>query len=119
MDTKNSYCASLKFVLIAPSKVRRIAEHLRKKPYVEAIAILDALSHKGARILKKVIKSAAANAIYKNKKLEEDMLYIRELLVDDGPRMKRIWPRARRKADVLLRRSSHISVVISELSGER
>ena len=119
MEQKKGYSASVRFVLIAPSKVRRIAVHLRKKPYVEAMAILEALPNKGARILKKLLKSAASNAIYQNKKLEEDMLYIHELQVNDGPRMKRIWPRARRKADVLLRRASHVSVVMNELSQER
>jgi large subunit ribosomal protein L22 len=119
MEAKKGFSATVKYVLIAPSKIRRIADHLRKKPYIEAVAILEALPHKGARILKKLIKSAVANAIFHNKKLEEDMLYIQELLVDDGPRMKRIWPRARRKADVLLRRSSHVSVIVNELAQGR
>jgi large subunit ribosomal protein L22 len=119
MEAKKGFSATVKYVLIAPSKIRRIADHLRKKPYIEAVAILEALPHKGARILKKLIKSAVANAIFQNKKLEEDMLYIQELLVDDGPRMKRIWPRARRKADVLLRRSSHVSVTVNELAQGR
>jgi large subunit ribosomal protein L22 len=115
MEAKKGYSAKVSYVLIAPSKVRRIAVHLRRKPYVEALAILEALPHKGARILKKLLQSAAANAIFQNKKLEEDMLFVQELLVDDGPRMKRIWPRARRKADILLRRSSHVSVVMNEI----
>jgi len=116
MEVKKGYHAKVRFVLIAPSKIRRIAEHIRKKPYVEAVSILDTLPHKGARILKKLLKSAAANAMFQNKKLDEGMLYIQELLVDDGPRMKRIWPRARRKADILLRRASHVSVVMNEIS---
>jgi large subunit ribosomal protein L22 len=116
MEAKKGYRAKASYVLIAPSKVRRIASHLRKKPYIEAVAILEALPHKGARILKKLIKSAAANAIYQNKKLEEDMLFIQDLQVNDGPRMKRIWPRSRRKADILLKRSSHVSVVMNEIT---
>jgi large subunit ribosomal protein L22 len=116
METKKGYSAKVSFVLIAPSKVRRIADHLRKKPYIEAVSILEALPHKGARILKKLIKSAAANAMYHNKKLEEDMLFIQDLQINDGPRMKRIWPRARRKADILLRRSSHVSVIMNEIT---
>jgi large subunit ribosomal protein L22 len=115
MEAKKGYSAAVRFILIAPSKVRRIAEHIRKKPYVEAMAILESLPQKGARILKKLIKSAAANAMYSNKKLDEEMLYIQELQVNDGPRMKRIWPRARRKADILLRRMSHVSVIMNEI----
>ena len=115
MEIKKGYKAQVKFILISPSKVRRVADQVRKKPYNEAIAILEALPHKGARILKKVIKSAAANAIYHNKKLDEDMLYIKELQVNEGPRMKRMWPRARGRADILLKRFSHIFVVIDEI----
>lgn len=115
MEAKKGYKAIARFIQISPSKVRRIANVIRKKPYSEAIAILENLPHKGARFLKKVIKSAAANAIYQNKKLDEDMLYIQELQVNDGPRMKRLWRRARRRADILLKRSSHISVIINEV----
>ncbi|MBN1799090.1 MAG: 50S ribosomal protein L22 [Spirochaetales bacterium] len=116
MEVKKGYKAQLKFILISPFKIRRIADKVRKKPYNEAIALLESLPHKGARILKKVIKSAAANAIYHNKKLDEDMLYIRELQINEGPRMKRIWPRARRRADILLKRFSHVFVVMDEIS---
>jgi len=119
METKKGYSAKLRFSIIAPAKLRRIAVHLRKKPYSEALAILDSLPQRGARILKKLIRSAAANAMYQNKKLDEEMLYIRELLVDDGPRMKKIWARARGRADIQLKRSSHVRVVLDELSNLR
>ena len=83
---------------------------------MEAVALLEALPHKGAKLLRKVVKSAAANALYQNKGLDEDMLYIKELLVDDGPRMKRMWLRGRGRADLLQKRMSHITVVIDEIS---
>ena len=112
---KKGYSAHAKFLRISPQKVRRIARQLNKKPYAEAVAILEVLPHRGARLLKKVIQSAAANAVYNNKNLDEEMLYIHELQVNQGPSMKRVWPRARGRADRLIKRSSHISVVLDEM----
>ncbi len=114
MAQNKGYEAHAKYLRISPTKVRAIARHLRRKPYSEAIAILDVLPHKGARLLKKVIRSAAANALFNNKNIDEDMLYIGELQINQGPTMKRMWPRARGRADRLLKRSAHISVVLQE-----
>lgn len=115
MVETTGYRAEAKYLLIAPSKVRRVADTIRRKPYSEAIAILEHLPHKGAKLLYKVLKSAAANALYQNKKLDEDMLYVKELLVNEGPRMKRMWIRGRGRADILQRRMSHIKVVVDEI----
>jgi large subunit ribosomal protein L22 len=112
---QGKYRAEVRFIRISPSKVRRVAKIVRKKPYPEAIATLETLPHKGARFLKKVIKSAVANALYKNDKLDENTLYIKSLQVLEGPRMKRIWVRARGRADHLLKRLCHITVVIDEI----
>ena len=120
MEIKKGYKAEARFLMVSPFKVRRVADNVRRKPYSEAVSILESMPHKGARLLRKVISSAAANALYNNKKLDEDMLYIRELQVNEGPRMKRIWPRARGRADRLMKRMSHILVVLDEIgeSGE-
>ncbi len=107
--------ANVPFLRISPTKVRRIADHVRRKPYVEAIALLDVLPHKGARLLRKVIQSAAANALAQNKGLDEQMLFVKELLIDGGPTMKRMWARGRGRADRLLKRSCHIFVVVDEI----
>jgi large subunit ribosomal protein L22 len=114
-EKKKGYSAHAKYLRMSASKVRRIADEIRRKPYTEAIAVLEALPHKGARLLKKVVKSAAANALYANKNLDEDVLYVRELQVNEGARMKRVWPRARGRADRLLKRSCHISVTMDEI----
>ena len=116
MAEKTGYRAHAKFLLIAPSKVRRVADNIRRKSYAEAMALLEVLPHKGAKLLQKVVKSAAANALYQNKNLDEDMLYIRELLVGDGPRMKRMWLRGRGRADMLMKKMSHITIVVDEKS---
>ena len=115
MEAKKGYQAHAKNLLIAPSKVRPIADIVRRKPYTEAMAILESLPNKGAFLLKKVIKSAASNALFQNKKLDEERLYIKELQINEGPRMKRVWARARGRRDILLKRMSHISVVVDEI----
>ena len=115
-EQKKGYSAHAKYLRISPYKVRRIADEIRRKPYTDAIAVLEALPHKGARLLKKVIQSAAANALYNNKNLDEDVLYIRDLQVNEGTRMKRIWPSARGRADRMLKRTCHISVTMDEIA---
>jgi large subunit ribosomal protein L22 len=117
MEIKKGYTAHARYVRMSPYKVRRIADKVRKKPYGDAIALLENLPHKGARLLRKVIQSAAANALYTNKNLDEELLYIRDLQVNEGVRMKRIWPRARGRADRLIKRTCHISVALDEIAG--
>ncbi len=112
------YRANVPFQRVSAAKVRRIADKVRRKPYVEAIALLEILPHKGARLLRKLIQSAAANALAQNKNLDENMLYVKELLIDVGPTMKRMWARGRGRADRLLKRSCHISVVVDEIGAK-
>ena len=109
------YRATAKWLMGSPSKVRPVADLVRSLPYSEAIAILDNMPHKGARMIKKVVASAAANALDRNRKLDEDMLYVREIRIDEGPRMRRVWFRARGRADMLIKRMCHISCVIDEI----
>ena len=116
MADGSGYKAKVKYLVISPFKVRRIASKITKKPYSEAIAALDTMPHEAARLLRKVIASAAANALFLNKKLDEDMLYVKECVINEGPRMKRLWPRARGRADQLLKRMSHIQVVLDEIA---
>ncbi|MDR1596364.1 MAG: 50S ribosomal protein L22 [Treponema sp.] len=113
-QAKSGYRAISRFLLASPFKVRPVADLIRRKPYPEAMSVLENIPHKGARLLRKTVKSAASNALSANKQLDEDMLYVKEILVDEGPRMKRIWFRARGRADMLLKRMCHITVVIDE-----
>ena len=117
LEAKKGYSAKASHVMVSPTKLRRVADIVRKKPYAEAVALLESLPQKGAPMLRKVIQSAAANALAQNKQLDEEMLYIAELRIDEGPRMKRIWPRARGRRDILLKRMSHIAVVLDEIAG--
>ena len=119
MAETTGYRAVARYLLVSPSKVRRVADVVRRRPYTEAVAYLDHLPQKGAGLIRKVLKSAAANALVQNKDLDEDMLYVRELRVDEGPRLRRIWHRARGRADMLHKRMSHITVVVDEIAGAR
>ena len=111
---KSGYQAHARYIQISPSKVRPVADNIRRKPYPEALAILSHLPHKGAKILQKLIQSAAANALYRNNELDEDALFIKELYVNDGPRLRRVWRRGRGRADILIKRMSHITAVLDE-----
>lgn len=116
-DTAGGYKAVSKFIIASPYKIRPVADLVRRRGYPEAMAVLETMPHRGAKLIWKTVKSAASNALERNKKLDEDMLYIREITVDEGPRLKRIWFRARGRADMLLKRLCHISVVIGETGG--
>jgi len=108
------YKAVTKYLIVSPYKIRPVADLIRRKPYTEAVSLLENMPHKGARIIRKTVVSAASNALSRDKKLVEDMLYIREIKVDEGPRMRRVWFRARGRADMLLKRMCHITVVVDE-----
>lgn len=118
MEAKKGYTARAKNLPMSPFKVRPIADNIRKMPYVEAVAILEALPNKGAKFLKKLIESAAANAMVQNNMLDEQTLYIKELMVDGGPSSRRIWPRSRGRADRLIKRSCHIYVALDEIGNK-
>ncbi len=115
VDNKTGYRATAKWLLASPYKVRPVADLVRSKPYEEAIAILDNMPQKGAILLRKVVISAASNALNKNRKLGEDMLYVKEIRIDEGPRMRRVWFRARGRADMLMKRMCHITCVVDEI----
>jgi large subunit ribosomal protein L22 len=108
------YRAITKYLIVSPYKIRPVADLVRRKSYTEAIALLENMPHKGARLIRKTVVSAASNALNRDKKLAEDMLYIKEITVDEGPRMRRVWFRARGRADMLLKRICHITVVVDE-----
>jgi large subunit ribosomal protein L22 len=114
-NTVNDYKAISKYLMVSPFKIRPVADLIRRKPYTEAVSLLENMPHKGARLIRKTIVSAASNALNQNKQLEEDMLYVKEIKIDEGPRMKRVWFRARGRADMLLKRMCHITVVVDEV----
>ena len=116
MEAKTGYRAISKFLMGSPYKIRPVADLVRRKPYPEAMSLLENMPHKGAKLIRKTVKSAASNALSLagNKQLDEDMLYIREIYIDEGPRLKRVWFRGKGRADMLLKRMCHITVVVDE-----
>lgn len=114
MIAKKGYKAIARNLPMSPTKIRPIADNVRGKKCTDALAVLENMPNKSAKLLHKVIQSAAANALYQNKQLDEEMLYVKELMVNEGRRFKRMWPRSRGRADILLKRYSHISVVVDE-----
>jgi large subunit ribosomal protein L22 len=114
MEKKSGYRAVSKYLLGSPFKIRPVADLVRRKPYPEAMSVLENIPQKGARFIRKTVKSAASNALAGNKQLDEDMLYVREIYIDDGPRLKRIWFRGRGRADMQVKKMCHITVIIDE-----
>jgi large subunit ribosomal protein L22 len=105
--------AIAKYIRISPRKARQIIDIIRGKNVKEAFAILKFTPHKATGPIGKVLKSAVANAEH-NYEMNSDNLYIKEAFVDAGPTIKRVMPRAMGRADVINKRSSHITVVVSE-----
>lgn len=105
--------AQLKYVNIAPRKMRLIADTLRGLTLNEAEAQLSVSPHRAAKKLLKLLQSAAANA-KNNQQLNPDSLIISSLRVDQGPSLKRWLPRARGMATPILKRTSHVTVILTE-----
>lgn len=93
-------------------KVRLVADLIRGKKVSQALDILTYTNKKAAVLVKKVLESAIANA--HNDGADIDDLKVTKIFVDEGPSMKRIMPRAKGRADRILKRTSHITVVVSD-----
>ncbi|ADI02973.1 MAG TPA: 50S ribosomal protein L22 [Syntrophothermus lipocalidus] len=105
--------AVAKYLRVSPFKARQVADLVRGKNAQEAMAILRYTNKKGAPLIAKVLKSAMANA-ENNFDMDVDALYVAEIYVNEGPSLKRLKPRAYGRADVMKRRTSHITVVVKE-----
>jgi len=108
--------AIAKYILISPRKARQVIDLIRGKDVAEAFAILKFTPHKATMPISKVLKSAVANAEH-NYEMDSDKLFVKEAYVDAGPSLKRIRPRARGSADLIRKRTSHITVVVTEREG--
>ena len=105
--------AVAKFVRITPRKVRVVLDLIRGKNVAEAFAILKFTPKAGAVVVEKVLRSAVANA-ENNYDMDVDKLVIKTAFADDGPTMKRIHPRYRGQAFKILKRTSHVTIVVDE-----
>ena len=105
--------AVAKYIRIAPRKVRVVMNLIRGNNVADAFAILKFTPKAGADVIEKVLKSAVANA-ENNFDMNVDKLYISSAYVDQGPTLKRIHPRSRGQAFSILKRTSHVTVVVAE-----
>ena len=105
--------ATAKFVRRSPQKVRLVMDAVRGKRVDEAMAVLRFLPQHAAREVLNVVKSAAANAENNYQMAPED-LWIKRIYADEGPTFKRFRARARGMASPILKRTSHITVVVEE-----
>ncbi len=105
--------ATAKMQRTAPRKARLVLDLIRDKSLTEAMVILHNTDKRSATIIEKVVKSAAANAI-NNNGMNEEALYIKVAYASEGPTLKRIRPRAQGRASQILKRTSHITIVLDE-----
>ena len=105
--------AKLKGAQISEQKVRLVADQVRGKPVEEALSVLEFSPKKAAHIVKKILDSAIANA-ENNEGADVDELKISSIFVDEGTTMKRLRPRAKGRADRILKRSCHITVKVAD-----
>jgi large subunit ribosomal protein L22 len=108
--------ATSKYVHRSTRKIRLVVDAVRGKQVDEAIAILRFLPHGGAKEVANVVKSAAANAENNFQMLRED-LYVKRIFADEGPVFKRFRSRSRGMASPILKRTSHLTVIVEEKEG--
>ena len=105
--------AILRNARIAPRKVQIVLDLIRGKDYDAALATVKHTPKAASEYLEKLLKSAAANA-ENNHNMDKNNLYVAECFVCPGPIMKRIMPRAQGRAFRILKRTSHVTVVLKE-----
>ncbi|BBJ27227.1 50S ribosomal protein L22 [Athalassotoga saccharophila] len=106
-----------RYLRISPYKVRSILNTIRGKNVSQALQILEFANTKSAKLVQKILNSAIANA-QNNFKLDVDSLYVARCMADDAPRLKRLNPMARGRASMMLKRLSHITIVVRDRSKE-
>ena len=105
--------AKLRFARISPQKARLVADEVRGMPVERALETLQFSTKKAAHIVRKVLESAVANAEH-NEGADIDELKVATIMVDEGPTMKRMKPRARGSADRIFNRTSHVTIRVAD-----
>ena len=104
----------MKFTRLSPQKARLVADQIRGKSVDQALNILAFSNKKAAAVVKKLLESAIANAEH-NDGADIDELKVTEIFVNQGPTLKRLRPRARGRADRILKPTSHLTVTVAEV----
>jgi large subunit ribosomal protein L22 len=110
--------ATAKYVRISPRKVRQVLPLIKGKGVLEALAILRFSPKKAAKVVQGVLRSAVSNAKQKDVNVRDEDLFVKALFSDQGPAFKRIRPRAMGRANRILKRTSHITVIVDTLKGD-
>jgi large subunit ribosomal protein L22 len=110
--------AKLSMFRSTPRKTRLVADLIRGKNVSEAEAILKFTDRRMSKPILKLLQSAKANAV-NNHDMFEDTLFVSKIMVNEGPRLKRYLPRAKGRADQLLKRTCHIEVTLDEREGAK
>lgn len=105
--------AKLSYARISPQKCRLVADQIRGLPVEQALQLLAFSPKKGADIVKKVLESAIANAEH-NDGADIDELKVSTIYVDQGPTLKRMRARAKGRGNRILKRTSHITVMVAD-----
>ncbi len=105
--------AVLRYARVSPRKVRRITDLIKGRKAGDAMINLKFSPYKGSKLVSKVLKSAMANAEQK-KVADPESMKVSKVFVDQGPTMKRMTPRAMGRADIIRKRTSHITLVLEE-----
>ena len=105
--------ATARNVRISASKGRDLARAIKGKPLSVALKTVDFSPRKAARVLGGVLRSAAANA-KENNHLDPAALFVAKAVFDEGPSMRRFWPRARGSASPIEKQTSHVTVVLTD-----
>ncbi len=105
--------AVTRYIRLSPRKARLVMDQIRGKKVEEALSLLSFIPPRSADIIKKLIQSAVANA-QQNSGIDVDNLYIEKVFADQGPILKRFRPRAMGRAARILKRTSHLTVVLDE-----
>lgn len=105
--------AVAKYIRISPQKVRKIVGAIKGEPVEASLNMLKFMPQKSAGIVEKVLRSAIANAD-QNQDVDIDSLVVRNIIVDQGPMLKRFRARARGRGTRILKRTSHITVIVAE-----
>ncbi len=111
MSGSQSVKAVAKYIRMSPHKVRRVLDQIRGCSYQEALMILQFLPYDASGPVWKVIHSAAANAKH-NYGLDKKKLIITEIFADEGPKLKRVRPRAQGRAYQILKPTCHITIIM-------
>tara|TARA_B100000900_G_C20566616_1_gene711408 strand:- start:89 stop:436 length:348 start_codon:yes stop_codon:yes gene_type:complete len=110
---KESKC-QVKFIRQSPYKVRFVLDSVRGKKVNYALNSLNFSNKKAAVFIQKALNSAVSNFSQANENFDSDLLYVKEAFVDEGPKIKRFRPRAMGRASKILKRTSHLTVVVGE-----